>query len=669
MALKVKIKRCATTGITPTTTDLSAGELGVNMADSTLFFGTGTEVKQIVCDTGIAAHLSDTANSHISLVEKQALDAASNPSTTNPVATLADIKLNTGLSASYLFCDDVIFADTTPVWHELEKQSDGGAAGFHTATTNAYVEMDRYVTAPLNTSIIPAGIWGFTMYAKLSGVQKEGMLQAVIHRVSSAGVIVTTLGTATTAPFTNIVTTAIQMSVWIAEQSDWELTDRIGIVVYGKRGAEAGTMTWYHDITLGFGSEIQTPLVLLHNQLAGLNQDDYQHITVAEKTYFTNKQATLVSGTTIKTINYNSILGSGNIEITSGNNTSAATAVFRIGQNVGHTSYVFAGTEFPFAIANGTTDNIPLTNSAIPFLEASGATDNIQTMNVITDRYFAGQTAEAATPYIHPTSDGSLHVPETGTTNSGNVLTAGSTAGSLIWVAPYYAVDWANPITIVNTAATLTIGKHHIISHTGDVTMTLPPAAESVNALVSVEIMQTASNALVAIAGSGTDLVNGLAYRQLIYGETAILRCDGSRWYKIAGRNLPLYYYAQGTNNTSATPYTITKITLTSLTGSTNYFSLSSGGIRSRREIGVVQHLFISVVNNTATNSTIHPHIYKDATIAWGGTVAAPYGYAASTLFFEYTPTVGVTIYAKANTSAASLSLTAYVQMTERGSW
>jgi hypothetical protein len=38
--------------------------------------------------------------------------------------------------------------------------------------------------------------------------------------------------------------------------------------------------------------------------------------------------------------------------------------------------------------------------------------------------------------YVHPTGDGNLHVPATGTANNGNVLTAGSTAGSLTWAAP-----------------------------------------------------------------------------------------------------------------------------------------------------------------------------------------------------------------------------------------
>ena len=35
--------------------------------------------------------------------------------------------------------------------------------------------------------------------------------------------------------------------------------------------------------------------------------------------------------------------------------------------------------------------------------------------------------------YTHPTGDGNLHVPTTGTSNSGKVLKAGATAGSLAW--------------------------------------------------------------------------------------------------------------------------------------------------------------------------------------------------------------------------------------------
>lgn len=41
--------------------------------------------------------------------------------------------------------------------------------------------------------------------------------------------------------------------------------------------------------------------------------------------------------------------------------------------------------------------------------------------------------AEGANNYAHPTTDGNLHVPATGTSNNGKVLKAGSTPGSISW--------------------------------------------------------------------------------------------------------------------------------------------------------------------------------------------------------------------------------------------
>lgn len=39
----------------------------------------------------------------------------------------------------------------------------------------------------------------------------------------------------------------------------------------------------------------------------------------------------------------------------------------------------------------------------------------------------------AVSSYVHPTGDGNLHVPATGTSNEGKALIAGETAGSLSW--------------------------------------------------------------------------------------------------------------------------------------------------------------------------------------------------------------------------------------------
>lgn len=61
------------------------------------------------------------------------------------------------------------------------------------------------------------------------------------------------------------------------------------------------------------------------------------------------------------------------------------------------------------------------------------------------------------TVYTHPTTDGNKHVPATGTTNSGKVLKAGATAGSLAWE------DDKDTITTIN-GKTGAISKADIVA-------------------------------------------------------------------------------------------------------------------------------------------------------------------------------------------------------------
>lgn len=89
-------------------------------------------------------------------------------------------------------------------------------------------------------------------------------------------------------------------------------------------------------------------------------------------------------------------------------------------------------------IAQGTrtTTTVPITSST-----GSGATLDVATTSLAGVMSSADKTklngiATGANNYSHPTGDGNLHVPATSTTNSGKVLTAGATAGSLSWVTP-----------------------------------------------------------------------------------------------------------------------------------------------------------------------------------------------------------------------------------------
>lgn len=79
------------------------------------------------------------------------------------------------------------------------------------------------------------------------------------------------------------------------------------------------------------------------------------------------------------------------------------------------------------------------------YVTSSGVT-SIATSGAIT-----GGTITSTGTISHSTADGYLHVPATGTTNSGKVLTAGATAGSVSWVTPASGVTDHTLLTNIGT--------------------------------------------------------------------------------------------------------------------------------------------------------------------------------------------------------------------------
>ena len=59
MANIVKVKRSNVAGKVPTTTEITGGELGVNMADKKIFINNGANIEQV--GSGTLAGLSDSA--------------------------------------------------------------------------------------------------------------------------------------------------------------------------------------------------------------------------------------------------------------------------------------------------------------------------------------------------------------------------------------------------------------------------------------------------------------------------------------------------------------------------------------------------------------------------------------------------------------------------------
>lgn len=114
----------------------------------------------------------------------------------------------------------------------------------------------------------------------------------------------------------------------------------------------------------------------------------------------------------------------------------------------------------------------------------------------------------ADTKYTHPTGDGNLHVPATGTTNNGKVLKAGATAGSAAWAQLTKAdvglgnVDNTSDATkSVASAAKLTTARN--INVGGAVTAT----AASFNGSADATINVTSLNAAKLVLNSGDVLI------------------------------------------------------------------------------------------------------------------------------------------------------------------
>lgn len=189
--------------------------------------------------------------------------------------------------------------------------------------------------------------------------------------------------------------------------------------------------------------------------------------------------------------------------------------------------------------------------------------------------------ATNANYYTHPTGDGNLHVPVTSTTNSGKVLTAGATAGSLSWAdAPVTSVaNKTGAVTLTNNDVNLdNVTNHAQVKKT----------ASSTNGYIPTWNGTT-----------GDALNNGYAVQTtLTGGASAIPRADAVKTYvdNLLGANDAMIF--KGTLGTGGT---ITALPTTHQAGWT-YKVITSGTFTGNAcEVG---DMIIAVVDRSGTGNT-----------------------------------------------------------------
>lgn len=130
------------------------------------------------------------------------------------------------------------------------------------------------------------------------------------------------------------------------------------------------------------------------------------------------------------------------------------------------------------------------------------------------------------TVYVHPTTDGSLHVPATSTTNNGKVLTAGATAGSLSWTTPS-ATD-ATKLPLSGGDMTGTIREAYVAMPANDIAVsTASVFGKTISGSTTLTVSSVPSTGKVS--GFTLELTNG--------GSAALTWWSGIKW---TGGNAPI---------------------------------------------------------------------------------------------------------------------------------
>ena len=120
----------------------------------------------------------------------------------------------------------------------------------------------------------------------------------------------------------------------------------------------------------------------------------------------------------------------------------------------------------------------------------------------------------------------------------------------------------------VTGAVTATIGNlHHCTGTSADYTVTLPAASGNTGKLLGFRMgSASALTKFVTLDGNASETIDGATTRVMWMKETAILYCDGSNWFKIAGNTIAMsagiYLNASQVNIANST---VTKINCATL--------------------------------------------------------------------------------------------------------
>ena len=215
------------------------------------------------------------------------------------------------------------------------------------------------------------------------------------------------------------------------------------------------------------------------------------------------------------------------------NGGTGLTTVGTNGQVLASNGSVMAWTTPSSGGVTGVSGTAPIvsTGTTTPAISITAATTSAAGSMSAADKTKLDGIATAATNYTHPTGDGNLHVIATSTTNSGKVLTAGASAGSLSWTTPtsgtVTSVTGTSPISVATGTSTPVISLSTVpvaSGGTGATTLTGYVSGNGTGAMTAATtIPGSAISGYLPVTAGGTGTTTGPTQGGVIYAISNVV--------------------------------------------------------------------------------------------------------------------------------------------------
>lgn len=282
----------------------------------------------------------------------------------------------------------------------------GTQATLTATANNNSVLLGSFATASaLNRTTIDAGAWEFNLWCFAESIQATTNIYAEIYKLSSTNVetLLFTLNNSNNIGSTSVIYYSIS-----GTQPSYTIlaTDKLLVKFYAKTTRTQDTIVTMYYNSQQYYSHMHTPLVITHNQLAGLNGGDganqYYHLTQTQYNNVINQASTsqtgYLSSTDFTTFNNKQNALTNPVTSSSATPTANQLPVFNAsGTQVTPTTTLptsavpaftgdvtSAGGSLALTIANGAVTNSKLANSSITIAGNSTALGGSVTQDQIT---------------------------------------------------------------------------------------------------------------------------------------------------------------------------------------------------------------------------------------------------------------------------------------------